>query len=80
MCSRYFTKALQTLISPTLVCNQIGMGLAMKNAMNRKTETTGNGYIRDGGRGGGGGASFQCQGDRNTTEKEVGVVNMTTVA
>ena len=56
------------------------MGLAMKNAMNRKTETTGNGYIRDGGRGGGGGASFQCQGDRNTTEKEVGVVNMTTVA
>ena len=70
MCSRYFNKALQTLISPTLVCNQIDMGLAMKNVMNRTTKTTVNGYIRDGGRGGGGGwRHFQRQGDRNTTEE-----------
>ena len=55
------------------------MGLATKNAMNRTTNTTGNGYIRDRGRGGGGGA-FQRQGDRNTTEDGVGVGTMKTVA
>ena len=62
LCSRYSIKAMQPSVSPTLICNQIGMGLTVTNVMNRTTETTGNGYIRYGGRGGGGGASFLSSG------------------
>ena len=62
MCSRAFTKALQTSVSPTLLYNQIVMGLQVKNVMNRTTTLTGNGYIRDGGRGGRGGASLSSPG------------------
>ena len=46
---------MHTSVSPTLLFNQIGTGLTITNVMNRTT-TTGNGYIRDGGRGGGGGS------------------------
>ena len=42
-------------ISLMLLCNYIGTGLTVKNSMNRTT-TTGNGNIKDGRRGGGGGA------------------------
>ena len=54
---------MQPSVSPTLICNQIGMGLTVINTMN-STTTTGNGYIRDGGRGGGGGASLSSPGGR----------------
>ena len=54
LCSRAFPKAAQTLVSTTLLCNQIvSMGSAATNAKNMTT--TGDGNIRDGGGGVGGG-------------------------